>query len=46
MYSGKEGVVCLTVRERILIIRLLEKQKQHPQYAKALGIQISGAKNA
>lgn len=31
----------MTVRERILAIRLLEKQMQHPDYAKRIGIQVN-----
>ena len=31
----------MTVRERILALRLLEKQKQQPEYAKRIGIQVS-----
>lgn len=31
----------MTVRERILAIRLLEKQEQKPEYAKQIGIQVS-----
>jgi hypothetical protein len=30
----------MTVRERILALRLLEKQKQQPEYAKRIGIQV------
>ena len=31
----------MTVRERILALRLLEKQKQQPEYAKRIGIQVN-----
>ena len=31
----------MTVRERILALRLLEKQKQLPEYAKSIGIQVN-----
>ena len=31
----------MTARERILAIKLLEKQKQHPEYARQIGIQVS-----
>ena len=31
----------MTVRERILTLRLLEKQKQQPEYAKRIGIQVN-----
>ena len=30
----------MTARERILAIRLLEKQEQHPEYASRIGIQV------
>ena len=30
----------MTARERILALRLLEKQKKHPEYAKKLGINV------
>ena len=38
-YKTKE-VVNLSVRERILALRLLEKQKEKPELAKQLGIDI------
>jgi hypothetical protein len=31
----------VTVRERILALKLLEKQEQHPEYAKQIGIQVN-----
>jgi hypothetical protein len=31
----------MTVRERILAIKLLEKQEKNPEYAKQIGIQVS-----
>ena len=31
----------MTARERILALRLLEKQEQSPDYAKRIGIQVS-----
>lgn len=34
----------MSVRERILVLRLLEKAERHPGYAKALGIEVPGAK--
>ena len=37
--------MCLTARERILMIRLMEKLEKHPTYAKALGIEAAGAVN-
>ena len=30
----------MTVRQRLLLLRLLEKQEQHPEYLQALGISI------
>ena len=30
----------MTARERILAIRLLEKQERRPEYAKRIGIQV------
>jgi hypothetical protein len=30
----------MTVRERILALKLLEKQERHPEYAKRIGIQV------
>ncbi|MBQ1170364.1 MAG: hypothetical protein IIX49_05985 [Oscillospiraceae bacterium] len=35
----------MTARERILIIRLMEKLEKHPAYAKTLGIEATGAVN-
>ena len=35
--------MCLTARERILMIRLMEKLEKHPTYAIALGIEATGA---
>ena len=31
----------MTAKERILALRLLEKQKQQPEYAKRIGIQVN-----
>ena len=36
-----EGMVCLTARERILMIRLMEKLEKHPAYAKLLGVEAA-----
>ena len=33
----------MTTRERILTIRLAEKLKVHPAFAKALGVEAAGA---
>lgn len=30
----------MTVRERVLALRLLEKQKKDPEYAERLGVQV------
>ncbi len=35
----------MTVRERILAIKLLEKQEKNPEYAKQIGIQVSMVQN-
>lgn len=35
----KESII-LSVKERILALRLLEKQKKHPNHAKELGIEV------
>ena len=42
---SREGVMCLTARERVLMIRLMEKLEKHPTYAKTLGIEAAGAVN-
>jgi hypothetical protein len=34
----------MTVRERILAIKLLEKQDRNPKYANRIGIQVSMVK--
>ena len=34
----------MTVRERILAIKLLEKQERKPEYAEQIGIQVSMVK--
>ena len=39
-----KGVVSLSVRERILALRLLEKQKEKPELAKQLSIDIKMVK--
>ena len=31
----------MTVKERILAIKLLEKQERNPEYTKQIGIQVS-----
>lgn len=35
----------MRTRERILMIRLMDKLEKHPAYAKALGIEATGAVN-
>ena len=39
-------VIALSVRERILALRLLEKQKKKPELAKQLGIDIKMVENS
>ena len=41
IYSQGKEVDPMTVRERILALKLLEKQERHPEYAKRIGIQVS-----
>ena len=31
----------MTVRERVLAIKLLEKQEEHPEYLRKLGVSVS-----
>lgn len=31
----------VTVRERILALKLLDKQEQHPEYVKRIGVQVN-----
>lgn len=31
----------MTVRERILALKLLDKQEQHPEYVKRIGVQVN-----
>ena len=40
IYAQGKEVDPMTVRERILALKLLEKQEQHPAYAKRIGIQV------
>ena len=40
IYSQGEEVDPMTVRERILALKLLEKQERNPEYAKRIGIQV------
>lgn len=35
----------MTAKERILAIRLLEKQEQNPQYAKQIGVHVTIVNN-
>ena len=35
--------MCLTARERVLMIRLMEKLEKYPTYAMLLGIEATGA---
>ena len=41
-----EEVLKLTVKERILALRLLEKQKKHPEILKQVGIKVTMVKKA
>ena len=34
-------VFLMTVRERLLVIKLLEQQEKHPEYLKKLGVHIT-----
>lgn len=36
----------MTARERILAIKLLEKQERNPEYTKQIGIQVSVVEKA
>ena len=38
--SVEQEMMYMTVRERILALRLLEKQKKNPELAKQLGINV------
>ena len=35
------SVMAMTARERVLSIRLLEKQEKHPEYLRKLGVSVS-----
>ena len=39
---GRKDGMCLTARESILMIRLMEKLEKHPTYAMLLGIEATG----
>jgi hypothetical protein len=39
----RQGGMRLTTKERILMIRLVEKLEMHPTFGKALGIEATGA---
>ena len=36
----------LSVKERIMMLRLMEKLRQHPDFAARLGVEVNGAGNA
>jgi len=36
-----KGGIFMTVRERILALRLLEKQEQNPTYAQRIGLNVT-----
>ena len=38
---SNKGVMWLTARERVLMIRLMEKLEKHPTYAMLLGIEAT-----
>lgn len=40
--TRSKGVMRMTTRERILMIRLMEKLEKHPKYAMLLGIEATG----
>ena len=44
MVIQSKEVHAMTVRERILALKLLEKQEQNPDYAKRIGIQVCVSK--
>ena len=35
------SVIFMTVRERVLAIKLLEQQEKHPEYLRKLGVYVS-----
>ena len=39
------GGLYMTVRERILALRLLEKQEKHPEYTGHIGVRVCIVKN-
>ena len=43
MEAYQKGGIYLNARERILVIRLMEKLERQAKYAKALGLEASGA---
>ena len=44
-WEYSKGVMRLSTKEKILMIRLMEKIEQHPTYAKTLGLEATGAVN-
>jgi hypothetical protein len=42
---SSKGVMRLTARERVLMIRLMEKLEKYTTYAKTLGIEAAGVTN-
>ena len=36
----------ITVRERVLTLRILEKQEKYPKYAEKIGVQVKVKKKA
>ena len=43
--THQEGVMRLSTRERIVMIRLMEKLEKHPAYATLLGVEAISAAN-
>ena len=41
-----EGVMHMSVKERIMMLRLMEKLRKHPDFAARLGVEASSAGNA
>ena len=44
--NDTKEVSAMTARERILAIKLLEKQERNPEYVKKIGVQVSIAEKA
>lgn len=44
-FSHAKETMILSVKERILALRLLEKQNKHPEHAKKIGVKVKMKKN-